>query len=67
MLQTLHLKFYKYAILTSMFYYKLFLRIFQNNVSLKNLAWLPLDEVYLFCKNASPKYVQNFAQNMWLM
>ena len=43
------------------------LRIFQNNLSLKNFVRLPLDGVYLFCKNASPKYVQNFAKNMWLM
>ena len=43
------------------------LRIFRNNVSIKNFVRLSLDGVYLFCKNASPKYVQNFAKNMWLM
>ena len=40
------------------------LRTFQNNVSLKNFVQLPLNGVYLFGKNASPKYVQNFIKNM---
>ena len=40
------------------------LSIFQNKVSLKDFVRLPLDEVYLFCKNASPKYVQNFPKDM---
>ena len=43
------------------------LRFFQNNVSLKNSVQLPLYDVYLFCKNASPKYVENFAKNVCLM
>ena len=43
------------------------LRILQNNLSLKNFVWLPLDGVYLFYRNASPKYVQNFAKNLWLI
>ena len=38
------------------------LRIFQSDVSLKNFVRLPLDEVDLFCKNASPKYVQKLCQ-----
>ena len=43
------------------------LKIFQNNSSLKNFVRLPLDGVYLFCKNSSSKYVQNFRKSMWLI
>ena len=43
------------------------LRIFQNNFFLKDFVRLPLKGVYLFWKNASPKYVQNFAKNVWPM
>ena len=43
------------------------LRIFQNNFFLKDFVRLPLKGVYLFWKNASPKYVQNFVKNVWPM
>ena len=66
MFQTLYLKVYKYAISTNMFSYKI-LVIFQNNFSLKNFVRWPLDGGYLFSKNASKKYAQNFAKNLWLM
>ena len=40
------------------------LRIFQSKFFFKNFVRLPLAGVYLFCKNASPKYGQKFAKNM---
>ena len=42
------------------------LRFFQKISSLKIFVRPPLDGAYLFCKKTSPKYVQNFAQNMLL-
>ena len=55
MLQTLYLKLHKNAILTSMNSYA-----FWDNFSRESIVRLPLDEVYLFHKNVSPKNVQNF-------
>ena len=59
MLQTLYLKLHKNAILTSMNSYT-----FWDNFSRKTIVRLPLDGVYIFCKNISPKNVQNFAKHL---
>ena len=41
-------------------------KIFQNNSSFKSFVGLTLDGVNLFGEKASPKYIQDFAKNMWL-
>ena len=46
------------------------LRIFQIKFSLENFMQLPLDGVYLFCKNAFAKYVQyrqKYVNNLGIM
>ena len=65
MLQTLY-NLRLYVVLTSMFSYK-FWEFFRATFPLKALCDYLTNEVYLFCKNASPKYVTNFAKNMWIM